>query len=151
MTELVLDASVVIKWWRSDGEQDVPQARALRASFETGDLAVIVPPLLFLEILNAFGRWWAWPEDELIVLASSLTSLRFEVEEPELERVAAWTARGLTAYDAAYVAVAEARDIQLVTSDGLILEKAPGLARPLSGRLPNGAMGPEAGGWVRDS
>jgi predicted nucleic acid-binding protein len=47
-------------------------------------------------------------------------------------RVAHWTAQGLTAYDGAYVAVAEATGTRLVTDDDLIVEIAKGIAQPLA-------------------
>src|SRR5581483_8702499 len=54
--EAVLDASVVIKWFRAQGERHVEPARALRAAYETGELVVFTPPLLGLEIVNVAGR-----------------------------------------------------------------------------------------------
>ncbi|HZD17280.1 MAG TPA: hypothetical protein VE669_03975 [Actinomycetota bacterium] len=38
-----------------------------------------------------------------------MPNLQFEAAEPGLAAVATWSARGLAAYDAAYVAVAEER------------------------------------------
>jgi predicted nucleic acid-binding protein len=52
--------------------------------------------------------------------------------EPDLSRVARWTARGLSASDAAYVAVAETAEVQLVTDDERILALAPAIATPLA-------------------
>ena len=132
MREVVLDASVVLKWFRSEGERHSEAARALRGSFERGVLLVLAPHLLQLEILNIAGRRWGFPELALVELATSLEQLGFELVEPELARVARWTARGLTAYDAAYVAVAEAAGVGLVTDDGLVLAAAPEIAQPLS-------------------
>lgn len=132
MTEAVLDASVVIKWFRSDGERHTDSARALRQSFEAGKLAVFTPPLLRLEIVNVAGRRWRWDETELVDLAVALDQLGFEQTEPDLVRVARWTARGLTAYDSAYVAVAEALETPLVTDDDLIVEIAREIAQPLA-------------------
>jgi len=130
--EAVLDASVVLKWFRSDGERHVDPARALRATFETGQLAVLAPPLLRLEIVNVAGRRWQWGEGALVELAVALDELGFEFEEPELPRVASWTARGLTAYDAAYVALAEARSTPLITDDDLVVAVAGDIATALS-------------------
>lgn len=132
MIEAVLDASVVLKWFRSDGERHLDPARALRATFETGGLAVLAPPLLRLEIVNVAGRRWRWGESALVELAVALDELGFEFEEPELPRVAFWTARGLTAYDAAYVALAEARSTPLITDDDLVVAVAGDIATALS-------------------
>lgn len=132
MTEAVLDASVVLKWFRGEGEGHLAPARSLRAAFEAGRLVVFAPPLLRLELVNVAGRRWSWDEVALIELASALDELRFELREPELEGVARWTARGLTAYDAAYVALAEAEALPLITDDELILTVAPRIAHALA-------------------
>jgi predicted nucleic acid-binding protein len=131
VTEAVLDASVVIKWFRSEGERHVDSARALRHSFEAGELVVFTPPLLRLEIVNVAGRRWRWEEAALVDLAAALDELGFEQIEPDLVRVARWTARGLTAYDGAYVAVAETLGTRLITDDNLIVAIANHIAQPL--------------------
>jgi predicted nucleic acid-binding protein len=131
VTEVVLDASVVMKWFRADGERHLEPARSLRAAFEAGELIVFAPPLLRLEIVNVAGRRWRWSESALVELAVALDELGFELIEPELGRVAYWTARGLTAYDAAYVAVAEADGTRLVTDDDLMVAVAAGIATAL--------------------
>lgn len=132
MREAVLDASVVLKWFRSDGERHVDAAQALRADYEAGQLLVSAPRLLCLEIVNVAGRRWRWDESRLAHLAAGLDEIGFEWVEPELERVAHWTSRGLTAYDAAYVAVAEAAAAPLVTDDDLIASVAAQIATGLS-------------------
>ena len=132
MIEAVLDASVVIKWFRSQGERHADRAQALRRLFEAGELIVFTPPLLRLEIVNVAGRRWRWDEAALVELAAALDELGFVQTEPDLVRVARWTARGLTAYDGAYVAVAEEIGTQLITDDALIVEVAREIAHPLA-------------------
>jgi predicted nucleic acid-binding protein len=132
VSEVVLDASVVLKWFRSAGERHVDAARALRTAYEAGELLVFAPPLLHLEILNVAGRRWRLGEEALVALAVALEELGFELMEPPLERVAHWIARGLTAYDAAYAAVAEAAAVKLVSDDALILALARDVAEPLA-------------------
>jgi predicted nucleic acid-binding protein len=129
--EVVLDASVVLKWFHSDGEENVEAARALRSEFEAGELQVTAPPLLWLEVLNVAGRRWQWPPAELEQLAATLPALGFLIVEPALQAIARWTAQGLTAYDAAYVAVAEQAGLVLVTDDREIQRRAPEIAVPL--------------------
>lgn len=133
MTELVVDASVVLKWFGPETERHSVEARRLRADYEAGRLVAVVPSLLFLELLNVAGRRWQWSEAALLELGRSLADLGLEVREPSLDAVARWVARGLTAYDAAYVALAEAGDLQLVTDDDVILEIAAGVATLLAG------------------
>lgn len=132
MTELVLDASVVLKWFAQADERGSVEARALRETYEAGRAVVLVPSLLFLELVDVAGRRWGWSEADLVEMTSALDDLGFEVAEPELDGVARWVARGLTAYDAAYVALAEERGSPLVTDDDRILAVASSVARPLA-------------------
>jgi predicted nucleic acid-binding protein len=133
VNEAVLDASVVLKWFHSEGEGHVEVARQLRAQFEDGRLRVLAPRLLWLELLNVAARRWGWPQAQLEQLAVTLEQLGFEVLEPGLLNVAKWAANGLTAYDAAYVAVAEQAGAQLITDDEQIVATAPGVATALGG------------------
>jgi predicted nucleic acid-binding protein len=133
VSEVVLDASVVLKWFHSEGEGNVEAAMELRERFEAGELRVLAPALLWLDLLNVAARRWRWTEAALDRLAATLPELGFELIEPELSAVARWTARGLTAYDAAYVAIAERAGAALVTDDGEIIRGAPQLARALAG------------------
>jgi len=132
VTEAVLDASVVLKWFHSEGEENVEAGRRLRKRFEAGELRVLAPPLLWLEVLNVAARRWRWTEDQLKRLATSLPELGFELLEPELPDIARWSARGLTAYDAAYVAAAEQTGVELITDDAEIVRVAPELAVALA-------------------
>ena len=129
--ELVLDASVVLKWFSTTGEQHLRQARALRAQFGRGELLITVPSLLFLELLNTAARRWRWDHPRLERLATSLNRIGFEVREPSLSAIARWAGRGLTAYDACYVALAEERQAVVITADDNMLAIAGTLARHL--------------------
>jgi predicted nucleic acid-binding protein len=134
LNELVLDASVVLKWFAGEGEAGSAQAQTVRGQYEAGALLVLVPSLMFLEMINVAGRRWLWGESQLLELAGALDDLGFDIAEPDLRSVAAWTARGLSAYDSAYVALAEERGLQLLTDDEQVLGVAGVLARPLVGR-----------------
>jgi predicted nucleic acid-binding protein len=118
----------------ADGEKHLEAARQLRGRFEAGELRVLAPPLLWLELLNVAARRWGWTQNRLQQLAAALPELGFELIEPDLAEVARWAAQCLTAYDAAYVAVAEQAGVGLITDDASILEAAPDLAIVLSER-----------------
>lgn len=138
MIEVVLDASVVLKWFRADGERHREAARSVRADFEAGRSLAFAPPLLFIEILNVAGRRWRYAAEPLEQLAATLPRLGFEIVGPDLPTIARWTARGLTAYDAAYVAVAEQTGARLITDDDEILHTAPGLTTSLAASVDQG-------------
>jgi len=132
MNEVVLDASVIVKWFRTTGEQHLQGALGLYHQFSRGELLVLVPPLLFLELLNAAARRWGWDAHRLERFAADLDLLGLEVRQPSLPRIAHWCGRGLTAYDACYVALAQEQRTVVVTDDERIIAVAGGLARPLA-------------------
>jgi len=127
-----LALSRVLKWFRAEGESNVEPARRLRERFEAGELRVLAPSLLWLEVLNVSARRWRWTQDQLDQLAQTLPGLGFELLDLDLTQVARWAARGLTAYDAAYVAVAEGAGVELITDDAEIVRVAPELAIALA-------------------
>jgi predicted nucleic acid-binding protein len=131
MRELVVDASVVIKWFKSAGERHHAEARQLRDEFEAGMLHIVAPRLLTLELLNAAGRRWGWSGDRLTHMASTLERIGFDYREPDLGEVARWVDRGLTAYDGAYAALASAADLRLVTDDRQLARIASNVSQPL--------------------
>jgi predicted nucleic acid-binding protein len=118
---------VLVKWFRREDERHLAQADALRAAFEAGDLSIVAQSLVRLEIMNA-ARRGRWDEVALVALASALEALEVDALEPDLQRVAFWMARGLTAYDASYVAVAESEALPLVTDDDEIVAVAAEIA-----------------------
>jgi predicted nucleic acid-binding protein len=123
LTTFVVDSSIVLKWLHE--EHDSEQARALSRE------NLVAPPLLYLEVVNVAARKWRWEEEALVELARQLERSGVAFDEPPRAGVARWAARGLTAYDASYVALAEAHGCSLVTADTAILELAAEIATPL--------------------
>ena len=123
---LVLDTNVVLPWFQ--GESGTAEARALHTRLLRDEVEVFVPRLLSLEVLNVAGRRWQWPDQELAGLADELDALPWIVRDPALPSIAPWVARGLTAYDATYVALAESLSCTVVTADDRMLAVAPGIA-----------------------
>jgi predicted nucleic acid-binding protein len=134
MTEVVVDASVAARWLEPSGSPLTAPAQALLEDYESGRLSVVVPSLLFVELMNVAGRQWRWAEAALSELATRLETMFTDVVDPQLSRIALWTARGLTAYDATYVALAEEREVRLVTDDRQVLALAGGIAQPTTRR-----------------
>jgi predicted nucleic acid-binding protein len=132
LNEAVLDASVILKWYTRSDEELLGEARELRRRHEQADLAVVVPAILFLEILDVAGRRWLWDEAALLDLADELKALQVDVVATDLTAIATWISRGLSSYDAAYVALAETLEIPLVTDDARVASIAGVLAIPLA-------------------
>jgi len=125
VSRVVVDASVVVKWFRTEREPHVVEARALFDAIMTRRMVAVAPTLLFTELLNVAARRWRWERTKLLDLVADLDKLEIAVREPKIADVAEWTARGLSAYDASYVALARAESSNVVTDDTLILKLAP--------------------------
>jgi predicted nucleic acid-binding protein len=113
---IVLDASVVVELLTRERSID-SLSRELRA----GDHEFIVPHLLDLEVVSAIRRLVAGQRidshrsEQLLAALASLPAVRC-AHTPLLGRI--WELRhNFTAYDAAYVALAEATNSVLYTSD----------------------------------
>ena len=92
------------------------------------------PELVDLEILNVLRRYVnrdsvAPARAALAIRNLNELDLRRHRHGPMLQRIWSWRAN-LTAYDAAYVTLAEVMDGPLLTTDGR-LSRAPGLSIPV--------------------
>jgi len=126
MTEVVCDASVVVKWFKERGESDVAPARAIRSTHESGAVTARVLDLTFLEVGNALTRADGWSArdvaeslDDLEALCGSGLRLTPYRRTAAADVAAAF---GLSFYDAAYFAVATLLDFDLVSSDSDLIK-----------------------------
>jgi len=123
----VLDASAVVELLLG-----TRAGRAVSARLADPAVALHAPHLLDVEVAQALRRYVREGEIDAADAAAALEDLRaLDVErhahEPLLDRI--WALRqSLTAYDATYVALAEALETTLVTCDRR-LARAPGLSR----------------------
>ena len=130
MTTVLVDTSVLIKWFHSEGESELAEARSIRDATLVGEVQARVIDLALYEMGNVLLRRLRWSGsdvadqlDDLVVicgppLAMSTGWLRQAAELGERH--------GLTFYDAAWAAAAEALGIALVSVDARLL--AAGLA-----------------------
>lgn len=125
MTDVVCDASIVLKWFHAEDEPEAQEARTLLDSHRQGRIRVSILDLTFYElgnILRASLRWRATH------VASQLEDLR-EMFEPVAPTIAQFRSAAqlaerhrLTFYDAAHAAVARSRDAALATTDTALLD-----------------------------
>ncbi len=125
MTRLLIDTSVLIKWFHSDGEGELAPARALRAGPMSGDVDAHVLDLAWYEVGNVLTRALRWPptdvadqlEDLQAILGSAL------VMTPAWLRRAASVAHihMLSFYDASWAAAAVELGVPLVSADRRLL------------------------------
>jgi predicted nucleic acid-binding protein len=126
----VVDASVAVKWFIREREQDREAALNLRGRHIQGQTRMIVPELFLLEVPNAVKAGRKGTEEELDQVLKTLMDLDLQVErhsETVLRKTnaVAW-AYNMTWYDAVYVALAEILGFPCVTADDALLRKMKG-------------------------
>lgn len=130
MTRLLVDTSVLIKWFHGLGEDELAEARAIRDAHVRGDVDVHVLDLAIYEVGNVLVRRLKWTAADV---GDQLDDLLFVVGSP-IVMSAGWLRDAaalaethlLSFYDASWAAAAGALDVLLVSTDRRLL--AAGLA-----------------------
>lgn len=120
MTTVVVDSSVVIKWFLP--EDDSTKAEAIEAQLEKGEVILLAPELLLAEVANILWKKRSQlGEEEATRIIDSVISTGIWIVgmEPligEAYRIARQFNR--TVYDSMYnIALARERDCDFVTAD----------------------------------
>jgi predicted nucleic acid-binding protein len=128
--DIVSDASVVLKWFHAEGEEEVEAARALLERYGQQAIALQVLDLTPYEVGNALLRGRATvAADRVAVVLEALADICPQVSPTtdDLREAAALAElHGLTLYDAAYAAVARSRGAELATLDQALLRSGLG-------------------------
>lgn len=132
MTTLLVDTSVLLKWFHSEGESQVGEARSIRHATQVGEIQARLIDLALYEMGNVLLRGLGWSASDV---AGQLADLVL-ICGPPLAMAAEWLAQAaelgerhrLTFYDAAWAAAARGLGISLVSVDAQLL--AAGLAEP---------------------
>jgi predicted nucleic acid-binding protein len=128
--DVVSDASVALKWFHAEGEEEVDAARALLEQYGRQAIALHVLDLTPYEVGNALLRGRAAvPAERVAILLEALAEICPQISPTtgELREAAALAdLHGLTLYDAAYAAVARARGAELATLDQALLRSGLG-------------------------
>lgn len=130
MTRLLIDTSVLIKWFHEAGESELAEARAIRDAHVRGDLDAHVLDLAIYEVGNVLARALTWTardvsdqlDDLLTIIGSPIAMAKAWLRDAA---VLAET-RALSFYDASWAATAAALGISLVSADRRLV--AAGLA-----------------------
>lgn len=125
---LVVDASVAYKWFFP--EEDAEVAGSLLDRAERGELELIAPEFLILELLNIIWKQLrrkaiTVEQSERALAALPALEIRWEWDMPHLGAAYGLATQcGNTVYDALYLALAEAEDAVLLTADGGLCAQA---------------------------
>lgn len=126
MADLVVDASVVVKWYIP--EQDHEQARTLRDDYLDGAHDLLAPTLLPFEVINALKYSGHYEGERLIEASQTLPDYGVTLvpyrEAGPIADVA--VDLDITLYDAAYLALAQANEATVYTADSRLLDATEG-------------------------
>ena len=132
---LIVDASVVLAI--SLQEPTSKRAESILRERRLAGGALLAPAFLWLEVVNVLVRRYRQPSE--VVLESIFDLETLGLESVELDRlqllltIDVVARHGLSAYDAAYLALAESADAQLLTADRRLAAAAGARAIPLDG------------------
>ncbi len=148
---LVVDASVGVPFVHD--EPASAEVSRLVHAFRRAGRRLMVPPLFWLEVLNVLGRRYRLGPDVLLEALAELDAAGIETVEFDrpmlLLALDAVVRHGLTAYDAAYLALAEAADAELLTADASLAAAAGARARLVGpGRMSEPPAPYSAGSWT---
>ena len=123
--EVVVDTSVVVKWFVE--EEYSREARLLRNAYADNLINIAAPSLLPYETLNALKYSGAFGEEELKDIARVLEDFQFTLfnlqSELATKSIELAMRKGVTIYDASYVALAQILGVELYTADEKLIKK----------------------------
>lgn len=111
MRRVVLDIDVLLGWFDSGSPH-----RSLRAEYEAGTLAVIVPRGIIAEALGTLAERGVAPE-RLARIGGELERIGLQLQDAPMPELATWLGKGLAPHRAAYPALAASLEVPLVTDD----------------------------------
>lgn len=128
LNSIVIDSSLAAKWYLSDEYDDI--ALKIKSDFEIKTISIVVPMLFFYEVSNILrttSKQSRIDKDKCIKAYQDLLDLDLTTYfSKELYKDALVKALDLdiTAYDAAYVVLAQSLQIPLYTADEKLVKKA---------------------------
>lgn len=125
MNSYVVDASVVLMWLADRGEPFRDAALAVDRAYQAGSFELVVPHLLYSEVLHVISRRWRYSPADVLALARDVENMGFRAEQPAAIAIARWANNGLTGYDATYVALAEVLGSSVIAADQRMANAAP--------------------------
>jgi len=128
MTSLVVDSSVVFKWYRQPGDEDyVPQAVSILERHLHGDIEIHVPDLLFYELGNILRLKESLVSKDALTILRETFALALQTHPIDLplseEAFRFPREHEITFYDASFVALSHLLQASFVTADKKLFAK----------------------------
>ena len=123
--KLVLDSSVVIKWFSDEDGTDI--ALAVREGFINGKIEIVVPDLLLYEITNALRHNKSLEVKDVKEAADSIIKLGIDIVVPTKDvldlAISFAFEHNITVYDAYFLSLASLLKFVCVTADEKLYNK----------------------------
>ncbi|MBM5804573.1 MAG: type II toxin-antitoxin system VapC family toxin [Candidatus Verstraetearchaeota archaeon] len=140
MPRVVVDASVVIKWFVE--EEGSEEALAIRDGYIEGEFEIAAPELLLFEVMNSLRYKGLFTVTELKGISEALEAFSFDLYSlrGDCARRAVEIAdeNNITIYDASYIALAMMERAEFYTADekllGRLKKRYREFAKGLEGR-----------------
>ena len=114
----IVDASVIVKWFAK--EEDFEKSVELRDKHLSKEIVLIVPELLFLEVMNAL-RYKEKNEEKIIEINKMLWGFQLNIQKINnniLEKAIKIAIKyNFTIYDSIYIALSQMYGCELITAD----------------------------------
>ena len=123
-TLAIIDASVVVKWFNA--EEFSESAEYLKEKHMKAEITLVSPVMMVFEVLNALRYNPELGADDVNEALNDLLGIQiklYPVEEWLSEAISLAYDRGLTVYDASYIALAGHLGCLLYTADTKLLER----------------------------
>ncbi|OLS25476.1 MAG: Ribonuclease VapC3 [Candidatus Heimdallarchaeota archaeon LC_3] len=125
LLQIVLDASVILKWFLQEDYSDL--AEKLKDEFLIGTIDVLIPELAFYEITNVLRYKPNYSIQDLEESISALTKMQLNaIKWDEIigkNSVNIAYQYGITIYDSSYIAISHQFNCEMVTCDEKLLKK----------------------------
>ncbi len=127
MKQVIVDANIIVKWFIEEEGSD--KARILRDKYIEGEIELVVPSLLFFEVLNALKYSKLFTQTELNDAGESLENYGFTIvtlkKKVRESTVKIAVEHNMSIYDASYVGLSIEMGSVLFTADQKIINKLP--------------------------
>ena len=126
----VVDASVAVKWY-SKVEEDTHKADTLLNKYIEGECVLLAPSLICYELINALRFNPNLSEADVIRASEEFSKLEIEFVDfrnVQSEAISLAFEKGITIYDAVYVATSKVYSAPLITADLKLYDKVKDLA-----------------------
>lgn len=127
MKKIVLDSSVIIKWFKSEQEKNLEQALGYLTDYSNKKINIYIPAIAIFELINTAEFDTSLPEKRWKLSFKKFFELRLEtipIDELLSQEIYDLGRKYyISAYDASYVALAKRLGSDFITADQRLVNK----------------------------